>query len=194
MAVSTPPGTLDWEEVYDSYFPLLFRYSLRFTPDRDLIKDLLQDFFIELYLKRGKLAGIRNIRSYLMVAVRRKVVRKLSEDSKNHLVPLAEEDHDFILELSPESKLIESQLLESRFRYLSKAVARLTKRQKEAVYLRFYENMSYEEIAAIMSMKEVKYARTLVYRAISEMKVELHKAGGLLCFLLFLSGDSPSTG
>lgn len=186
MTVSTKPGTPVWEQIYDCYFPLLFRYSLRFTPDRDLVKDLLQDFFIELYLKREKLSGISNMRSYLVVCVRRRLIRKLSGNSNRHTVPFSEEDHDFNLELSAESRLIDTQLRESRYRCLQEAISKLTKRQKEAVYLRFYENMSYEEIAGILEMKEVKYARTLIYRAVSEMKDALQKSGNLIYLMLAL--------
>ena len=190
MAVLSKPGAPDWEQIYDSYFPLLFRYSFRFTADKDLVKDLLQDFFVELYLKQEKLAGIRNMRSYLMVAVRRRLVKVLSIRG-NHTVPFAEEEHDFMLELSAENKLIDAQLLETKYKYLQKAISALSRRQKEAIYLRFYENLGYEEIAEIMGLKEVKYARTLVYRAIAEIRTEFRKTGSPICLLLYLPGLAP---
>ena len=40
--------------------------------------------------------------------------------------------------------------------------------------------MGYDEIAGIMQLKEVKYARTLVYRAITELKVVLENERHLL--------------
>ncbi|QEC52763.1 RNA polymerase sigma factor (sigma-70 family) [Anseongella ginsenosidimutans] len=187
MAAQTKPGASDWEQAYDCYFPLLFRYSLRFTADRDIIKDLLQDLFLDLYLKRELPGSIRNLRSYLLVSVRRNLLKRLSREAARRMIPFSEESNDFLLELSAESRIIAGELLESRSHYLQKAVDSLTRRQKEAVYLRFYENLSYDEIGEIMGMKEVKYARTLIYRAISEMKATLKKAGSPICLALLLS-------
>jgi DNA-directed RNA polymerase specialized sigma24 family protein len=51
----------------------------------------------------------------------------------------------------------------------------LTERQKEAIFLRFYENMEYEQIASLMALKEVKNARTLIYRAIEVLRCNIGK-------------------
>ena len=69
--------------------------------------------------------------------------------------------------------LITDQLNQENQRKLLRAFGQLTQRQKEAVYLRFYENASYEEIAAVMSLKEVKYARTLIYRALDVLRASI---------------------
>jgi RNA polymerase sigma factor (sigma-70 family) len=160
-------------ELYRRYFPLLFRYCIRFTTDRSLVKDMLQDFFSQLFLQRAGLAMPVNVKSYLMVAARRKLFRYLQQSAK---LPGSLEEGAaalFDLELSPESKLIHRQHTEQSTRLLQQKINTLTLRQKEAIYLRFYENLSYEEIAEIMVLKEVKYARTLIYRAIAELKALL---------------------
>lgn len=157
-------------EIYRRYFPLLFRYCIRFTTDRSLVKDMLQDFFSGLFLQRGGLAVPVNLKSYLLVAARRKLFRYL--DKSAHGPASLDESATtlFALELSPESMLIHRQHTEHTTRLLQQKLNALTLRQKEAIYLRFYESLSYEEIADIMVLKEVKYARTLIYRAIAELK------------------------
>lgn len=179
-----------WEQIYDCYFPLLFRYSLRFTTDRDMVKDLLQDLFLDLYMKQERLQQVRNLRSYLLVCTRRRLLKRLEKEARHRSVPFSEEAHDFQLELSPESKLIAVQMFESTYHFLQKALDSLTKRQKEAVYLRFYENLSYEEIGEILGMKEVKYARTLIYRAITELKTALKKTGSSVCLAMLFPSFS----
>lgn len=157
-------------EIYRRYFPLLFRYCIRFTTDRNLVKDMLQDFFSQLFLQRAGLSAPVNLKSYLLVAARRKLFRYLGKSAK---MPGMLDDQVaslFDLELSPESILINRQHNEHAARLLQQKLHALTLRQKEAVYLRFYENLTYEEIAEIMGLKEVKYARTLIYRAIAELK------------------------
>lgn len=157
-------------EIYRRYFPLLFRYCIRFTTDRSLVKDMLQDFFSQLFLQRAGLAVPVNLKSYLLVSARRKLFRYLNKSAK--LPGSLNEDTVslFDLELSPESILINRQHTEQTTRLLQQKLNALTLRQKEAIYLRFYESLTYEEIAEIMVLKEVKYARTLIYRAIAELK------------------------
>ncbi|HWV69718.1 sigma-70 family RNA polymerase sigma factor [Chitinophaga sp.] len=157
-------------EIYRRYFPLLFRYCVRFTTDRALVKDMLQDFFSQLYIQRAGLSLPVNLKSYLMVSARRKLFRYL--DKSAHGPSSLEEGtaSNFALEVSPESILINRQHTEQTTRLLQQKLDTLTLRQKEAIYLRFYEGLSYEEIADIMALKEVKYARTLIYRAIAELK------------------------
>lgn len=157
-------------EIYRRYFPLLFRYCIRFTTDRSLVKDMLQDFFSQLFLQRAGLATPVNLKSYLLVSARRKLFRYLEKSSR---LPGGLDEGTislFDLELSPESILIHRQHTEQANRLLQQKLNALTLRQKEAIYLRFYENLTYEEIAEIMVLKEVKYARTLIYRAIAELK------------------------
>jgi RNA polymerase sigma factor (sigma-70 family) len=168
-------------EIYQRYFSMLFRYCIRFTADRNLVKDMLQDFFSQLYLQREGLSLPSNLKSYLIVSARRKLFRYLDKAAlSTHLDEGAATL--FTLELSPEHALINRQHAERTSKVLQQRIDALTPRQKEAVYLRFYENLSYEDIAGIMEMKEIKYARTLIYRALAELKELLMQDESALLF------------
>ncbi|MFY0256288.1 RNA polymerase sigma factor [Chitinophaga sp. 30R24] len=169
-------------ELYRYYFPLLFRYCIRFTADRGLVTDMLQDFFSQLFLQRSGLSQPVSVKSYLMVAARRKLFRYIEKASR---LPVSLDEGmavAFALELSPESILIKRQHEEQTRQLLQQKLDALTLRQKEAIYLRFYENLSYEEIADIMLLKEVKYARTLIYRALDALKELLAQDEAALLF------------
>jgi len=56
----------------------------------------------------------------------------------------------------------------------------LTRRQREAIYLRFYQNLSYDEIAKLMTMK-VESVYNVISKAISLLK------NTILFFLLIVS-------
>ena len=159
-----------FDKIYTTYFPLLFQYCIRFTPDRNFILDVLQDFFIELFSKPPRHTNIQHLKSYLLVAVRRKLLKAVNKDERL-FEELADEDtYHFYLALSADNVLIEKQDYHNRNEAIQHIVNHLTSRQREAVYLYFYENLSYIQIAEIMSLKEVKYARTLIYRALDEMR------------------------
>ena len=73
-------------------------------------------------------------------------------------------------DLSADHPIISQQELNNRKQVVQHVINGLSNRQREAIYLYFFENIGYESIAEIMSMKEVKYARTLFYRALDEMR------------------------
>ena len=123
-----------FSEIYRRFFPLLFRYCIRFTADRDLVKDVLQDFFTQLYLKREALIIPDKLKSYLLVAARRELVRRLGKENRRAGEALQEEGYDFSLELSAEHLLINRQHEEKTARQLQRSMYLLTDRQKEAIY------------------------------------------------------------
>jgi len=157
-----------FEHLYDKYFPLLFRYGLQFSTERALVKDCLQDFFVDLYVRRASLSNVQQVKNYLYVSFRHRIIRKLSS-SQLLLEPLTNAYH-FEVVFSHEHAIIQDQLDSQKQAKLLTAFQKLSPRQKEAIFLRFYENMSYEQIAEILKMKKVKYARTLVYRSIGVLK------------------------
>jgi RNA polymerase sigma factor (sigma-70 family) len=163
-----------FDTIYATYSTQLFQYCLRFTPDRDLISDVLQDFFIELFCKPPK-NKITHLKSYLFVSIR----RRLLKTKQGKMFETLEDDYDFHLELSADNALIATNRSEA----IQNIVNKLTTRQREAVYLYFFENITYVEIAEIMSLKEVKYARTLIYRALDDIREILSRNTGLSEFI-----------
>ena len=159
------------EALYDTFFSQLFRYGLQLVPDRPFVQDVLQDFFVELYSRHGTLSDIRQVRSYLYVAFRRKLLRLHRKQQR--FTPYGIGHHPEPCTLSHEQRLVLQQLGETRQALLAKAFDQLSQRQKEAIFLRFYEEMDYDEIAAVLELKEVKYARTLIYRSIAALRQAL---------------------
>jgi RNA polymerase sigma factor (sigma-70 family) len=164
-----------FEQLYDSYFPKLYNYGMRICQDKAMVKDCIQNVFIELWHKRTRLSEVNSVKYYLFTCLRRRLIKELNQKNKNVYGEELEEDYSFEVSLSYEFLLITSQISIENQERLQQAFELLTRRQKEAVFLRFYEDMDYEHIAAMLSMKEVKYARTLIYRALDVLKGSIRK-------------------
>lgn len=160
-----------FEELYDRYFPVLYAYGMQFCANRAVVKDCLQDLFVDIYQRRTCLHEVRKVKQYLFVSFRNCILRQVS--AKIFLHETISENYHFQVNFSHEDQIIGEQFDMDRQKLLKAAFAKLSSRQKEAVFLRFYENMSYAEIATVMKMKEVKYARTIVYRALISLKLTL---------------------
>ena len=75
---------------------------------------------------------------------------------------------------SKEDQLISEQLTQDQKYLVNRAVDSLTKRQKEAIHLKFYANLSYDEIAGMMKIS-TDSIYNLISKAINTLQQELYK-------------------
>lgn len=174
--------------IYEQYFDTLFNYAHRFCKDRDAVKDHIQDMFIDLRKSKNRLSDTDSIKFYLFSSIRRRVIK--AESKKSFFVNTEDyQNYDFEIILSPEQKLINSQLDQNVRKILAQNINQLSARQKEAIMHYYYEGFSYDQVSKLMGFSKVKYARILVYRAVKKLKERIHAHGDLgfffttFCFL-----------
>ncbi|PSL43060.1 RNA polymerase sigma factor (sigma-70 family) [Chitinophaga niastensis] len=167
---------------FNTFIGSLYNYGLKFTQDEDIIEDTIQDLFIRLWTTRKRLSMPASVRNYLFKAFRNLLFRKLSKLQKTSKY---ESEYIFLdVELSAETNHINAEQQLIRDKRLENALQQLPHRQKEAIYLRFYENASYEEIAQIMGTT-VKACYKNVFRALSYLRETLITVITYLFFRLF---------
>jgi len=160
-----------FQEMYEKNVKALIFYAHRFTNQQELIEDVIQDIFVHLWVKRDGLGNTDAIIKYLCIAVRRELIRRLSGSysiisATESSMP--EVDADF----SIEEEIISREDDSSMAVKLHEAMQQLSNREREAVYLKFYQGMDYEEICEVM---EINYqsARNLISRGILQLKKHL---------------------
>lgn len=170
-----------YRELYDHFFELLFRYGRKITPDRALVKDAIQDLFVELWKSRETLGTPASPRHYLLKALRGKLARSIRQGYRVlYLQDLKGEYYREIID-SYETELVRLQLSEEQKRSLVEALQQLTNRQREVIFLHFYQDLGYEEIAGIMGIG-IDSLYNLVSKAIDRLRASLKKE--VLCLLL----------
>lgn len=162
-----------YAHIYKLYYPRLFNYGCKFTDDTALVEDSIQEIFARFWANREKLAAVRELKSYLFVSFRHYLLKLLSQYRKIREDVNIGEDYAFALEISAEQQRMDAEEQQQQLHVLTSAMRRLTPRQKEAVFFRFYENMSYEDIAAILNIS-VKATYKLVARAIIMLRDAYH--------------------
>lgn len=142
-----------YEHLIERTYDLLFHYGTKFNGDRELIKDCIQDVFLGVWEKRNALNPEIPPKPYLLASLRRRLHRLASRLRMDCMDYYNESDIVFDLEFGADYQLIESEndrLLASR---MTEMLNELPKRQKEAVFLRFYNDMEREEIAQVMDIQ-----------------------------------------
>lgn len=157
-----------FDQVYYGYINILFNYGRRFTPNESLIEDCIQDFFTDLWVKRELLSKTNQIKPYLLLSLKRRLLRQLGRESKKVGI---EDYQDFLIEFSREDELINQKIDSDRIDKLNNTLEKLTPKQKEAIYLKFFEELSYADIAEIMNV-ETKAVYKLMARAMEGLKSE----------------------
>ena len=190
LTISSSQGDL-WEQfqkgdrdalgkIYRNHLDFLYNYGMHFCLDSERVKDCLQDLFRDLWLEREHLTTrVQNIRYYLLSSLRRRLLRSLQKE-RRYQSDLPDDSFDFELIPSRESAMIADEIYNDQKAKLQQGIATLTRRQREVIYLRFYQGLSYSEIARIMVMK-VDSIYNLISKAIGLLKRTM-----ILFFLLLL--------
>ncbi|HYG17561.1 MAG TPA: sigma-70 family RNA polymerase sigma factor [Ohtaekwangia sp.] len=159
--------------IFEKYVRLMFVYGGKISRDQALVEDCIQDLFIELWNKRQIVADTTNIKYYLFKALRRKIVRRLSKDQRILSGQFKDTDYYHAVEFPIEFNIIQEQADHERESLLKKALADLSERQREAIYLKFYERLAYREIAGVLNV-DVRSAYNLIGRAIDSLRQAIH--------------------
>ncbi|AOM76496.1 RNA polymerase sigma factor [Pedobacter steynii] len=160
---------------FNLFYDDLYRFGLSLYRDPELIKESIQNLFIELWAIRDKLGDVGNIQQYVFTIYKRIIYKthqkSFSNDPENNL-PLENVKEEVLSVRSYESILIASQEDEYLKKRLKHALAKLTPRQKEIILMRYYECLSFKEIAHKTLLTERTVYNTL-HNAINALRENL---------------------
>lgn len=173
-------------QLYNKYAPALTQYGLKFNAGLPVIEDSLHDIFVWIWANRQKLEVRHSIKSYLFKSVRTSMLYALEKTNKIRSIAQEEENsYYFELELSPEGLVLQNENLRLVREQVARLLDRLTAKQKEVIYLRYYEGLGFEDIAANMNLS-VKACYKIMGRAITTLRENIPNSHVLLIFLLYL--------
>lgn len=154
--------------IYRNYVHRLYNYGRQVLNDDEIVCDCIQDLFYELIRTRQKLGKTTSVKNYLYASLRRRLIRYRKGEPKLIRENLAE-GHFKLSFLKEKHKHLE-YCSEEQIALLEKACNALPERQREAIILYFFEELSYAEIAEVMNIGKIRSTRALVYRAIDSLR------------------------
>lgn len=166
--------------IYDSNYQSLFNYGFKISRNKSVTDDCIQDIFLDLWKNRKRVNPVSKIRPYLLKYLKRRILKEVKGQQRNI------EFEDFSVPLlnneSYEAWLIANEISEEIHNKLKAAIKELTARQKEILHLKFYQNLSYGEIAEVTSLK-IGRVYNLIYEAIKALRNHLLIALPLLLYI-----------
>lgn len=148
-----------FEKAYRDHLPSLLRYAGHLTQDSSIIEDSIQDVFVALWSGRSNLHSVHSLKAYLLVSLRNTICRKSAAQTRS-LMRCEEWRKD--------TSILDSLTggEEIRVARVRAAINDLTNSQREVIFLRFYEGLSFSEIAQTLSIDR-QHAYNLVSKAYS---------------------------
>lgn len=164
-------------EIYKRYQGVLYSHAYRRLPDREEVRDIIQELFVYLWTNREKLHFTTSLSSYLYASVRNRILNQYRNQKvrDNFAASLQE----FIDE---GENIIEDQLREKELSLLiEQEVAALPTQMRLVFEMSRKLEMSHNEIAAALNLSP-NTVRNQVHNALKILRIKL---GANLIFLLF---------
>jgi RNA polymerase sigma factor (sigma-70 family) len=152
--------------LYKKYYFLLYNYGFHLVRDKDMVKDCLHELFFYLWENKERITEPHSVKNYLYTAFKRKILDAIKTRERFSSAYL---ESDFEITISYEQELVTEQTQAEQLHKLQIAIGKLTKRQREAIFLRYFENMNYDEIASIMDC-DINSSYVLVARAMQALR------------------------
>ena len=141
------PAPVEFERLYDEHAQALFSFLLNFTRHEADTRDLLQEVFIKLARRPELLDGVRDERAFLLRLAHNlaiDLIRRRGAREK-HYEQLAGEGPAILAATSAPD--------EGAFRRaLSAALGELPADQRAVVHLKLWEQLTFEQIAELLSI------------------------------------------
>ncbi|WP_221622024.1 RNA polymerase sigma factor [Larkinella knui] len=149
-----------FQKVMERFYAALTNYGSKYSKNKEVVKDCIQELFIDLWMNRHRLPQPNSVKAYLLTSLRRRLVRSLSKPYRLP-IPDSATEGDFYFEPSPELILIERESIVRQSQQVSRYLNELPRRQREIIYLKYYQNLDREEIAAVMAISRQSVSNLL---------------------------------
>ncbi len=176
-------NNLAFTTLYKKYVNQLFNYGMHISFDRELVLDCLQELFAGIWLRREGVVELNHVNYYLFKSFRNLVIQKLNKKRKTIF------GFDFsktIKEFDPswEENLISDQAKDQKLKQLKSAINCLTVRQREAILLKYFNELSYQQTSSIMGIS-LESVHNLISKSIQALRKQM---GPFSLFLLLYLG------
>lgn len=173
-------NTKAFELIYNQYVDDLYLYGQHYHNDKEQILDCIHDLFVDLF-NNPKIATDVQIKFYLFASLKRRLfkLKDMVQTSDISQIP-----DNLLWIASHELEMIKNEHNEINLKLLQEKIELLPKKQKEVIFMRYYLDFTYEEIAFMLNIS-VESCRTTSYRGIKELRKTLQPAEYLILFSIF---------
>ncbi|MGD9818541.1 MAG: RNA polymerase sigma factor [Desulfomonilaceae bacterium] len=160
-----------FDVLVERYTPQIYRLARGITNSHSEAEDVVQETFLKIFKNLNKFSSDKaNFKTWALTIARNQSINTLASIKRKALQFFGDRENDdpepdfSFNPMSSEVQDAETLMsLKQRFYQLEGALKKIPERQKTALILKTQENMSYEEIANVMSVS-VSSVESLIFR------------------------------
>ncbi len=148
------------EMLYDQHGPAILRYLYRLVGPK-MAEDVLQDTFVQAVTHVERLDGVVSPKAWLFKVAKNMAFNHLRKKSVQVDIVWSS-----LVQSSPQE--------DSRLKPMRRAILALPSNQRETVLLRWYDELSYEEIAQVLQIP-VGTVRSRLHHALRKLREQMDR-------------------
>jgi RNA polymerase sigma-70 factor (family 1) len=169
-------------EIYERYWKLMYFHALKMLGDEDDAKDLVQELFAAVWIRRLDISFNTNLSGYLYITIRNKIInlvqqKKVRRDYASSLALFAEEMSNETVEQLDEKELLH---------IVEKEIENLPVKMRQVFELSRKEFLSHKEIASQLNISDKTVKKQIGY-AIKAIRLKLGVLTRVIFILFFLN-------
>jgi RNA polymerase sigma factor (sigma-70 family) len=165
---------LAFQLIYRLNHKILISYGNKIVQDNELVRDAVQDLFVNLWSRKHNLADTDNIEPYLKTSLRHDLVRKVTESRIGvSFDGVSEQEYQYEGYFSYHAQDTEER--EETFVKLEKALKKLPTRVSEALKMRYFDRMGNQEIAERMNIN-YQSVNNNIHRGVETLRVVMNRS------------------
>jgi len=158
--------------LYKKYYHSLLFIGLKEIKDAQVVKDTIQQLFLNLWEKRTSIEEARNIRTYIITSFLRKLNYDWKRSGKTGSLQVIWNNFSKDPQPNPEEGLIRKDEQYHSFKLLMQHINELPNRQRELIVLKFYEGLSYDEIVQRTGLSH-RTVYNKIHEGLKKLKLDL---------------------
>ena len=161
-----------FQQIYEDYSDMIFRYLLMQVNDHQQAEDLTQETFIKAYRNKDGFENRSSVYTWLYA-----IARNVSYDEYRKNRPLAFLPDFFARQPEPEKLTVEERaVIGDEAAALYEELAGLKQNHKEVINLRYIQELSTAETAEVLGWSESK-VKSVLFRALPALRSQMEKRG-----------------
>ena len=154
---------------YEFYINDLYAYGISLGGEKEVVKDAIQDIFLKVYFEEKKYSSVSYFKYFLLKSLKNRLYNIYKSKAVSATSGISKDVLNFSITTTVLDQIIEEEDRTIIQQQIDDLLLKLTSRQKEATYLRFIQELEYEEIAEIMDITP-HAARKLISRSMKRLR------------------------
>jgi RNA polymerase sigma factor (sigma-70 family) len=132
--------------LFTTYYNKLYRTGIKYCQDSDQTEDAIQLIFNDLWQYRHKLSDVQSFEAYLKSSLKKRLFKELQKANIHQKINWEDAENMVLSATTYEDILVKQETDFALKTKLHQALNELSPRQKEIIVLKYFEEMSFNEI------------------------------------------------